>query len=148
MATSTTSSKQKQRKAGAEKKASPARKTAAAKKTTPKKKADTSRAAKAKRSASSKTSSRPWKLEDQEKLARLVEDAIDKGATTAEEIHRDVSELPISVLESLELKETAAGVKKVRDASIGSIYKLIHDINHHVADLAVDLLKQREKQRR
>jgi uncharacterized protein YaaR (DUF327 family) len=82
------------------------------------------------------------KVSDEQKLTRLVEEIIDKGADTAEDINRAILDLPITVLESLGLEETADGVKKVQDSSIGAIYKLIHDINHKVADLATDLLEQ------
>ena len=87
--------------------------------------------------------------ENQEKndpeLTRVVEEVIDKGATTAEEIHRAVGELPIAVLENLGMDEAATGVKKSQDRSIGTICKLIRTVNHEVADLAADLLEQRQK---
>ena len=92
--------------------------------------------------AGTRKTTRP-RLSDEQKLARLVEGLIDKGANTAEEIHRAVSDLPVSVLESLGMEETAEDVKKIQDSSIGAIYELIHDVNHKVADLAADLLKQR-----
>jgi hypothetical protein len=77
-------------------------------------------------------------------LTRLIEEVIEKGANTAEEINRAVLELPISVLGSLGLEDTATEVGKVQDISIGAIYKFIHDINHRVADLATELLEQRQ----
>lgn len=85
---------------------------------------------------------------DKQKLTRLVEDIIEQGADTAEDINRAVLELPVTVLESLGLKETAEEIKKIQDASLGAIYKLIHDINHEVADLATDLLKQRKAKKK
>ena len=78
-------------------------------------------------------------------LTRLVEDVIDKGASTAEDIHRAVADLPIKILDSLGLEETAADVKDIQDRSIGAIYDLIRDVNHRVGNLANDLLEQREK---
>jgi len=78
-------------------------------------------------------------------LTRVVEDVIDKGANTAEEIHRAVGDMPIAVLENLGMNEAATGVKKIQDRSIGAIYKLIRTVNHEVADLAADLLEQRQK---
>lgn len=131
------------------KKSATAKKAATKKKPAPKKKAP----ARAKTGAAPKPAA-PGKTatslgaRDRKELARLVEDAIDRGADTAEEIHRSVLELPVSVLENLELKDAAADLRKLRDASIGSLYKLIHDVNHQVADLAVDLLEQRGKKRR
>ncbi len=90
-------------------------------------------------------SSKTSKENEEQKLARLVEEVIDKGANTAEEINRAILDLPVTVLESLGLEETADDVKKVQDSSIGAIYKLIHEINHKVVDLATDLLEQRDK---
>jgi hypothetical protein len=76
-------------------------------------------------------------------LTQLVEEAVDKGATTAEEIHRSIAELPITMLEELGLFEkTTEDVKKIQDASIGAIYGVIRDINHSVAKLASDILEQ------
>jgi uncharacterized protein YaaR (DUF327 family) len=83
------------------------------------------------------------KSSEEQTLTRLVEEIIDKGANTAEDINRAILELPVTMLENLGLEETADDVKKVQDSSIGAIYKLIHDINHKVADLATDLLEQR-----
>jgi phosphopentomutase len=83
------------------------------------------------------------KVDDDQKLTRLIEEFIDKGANTAEEINRAVLDLPVTVLDSLGLEDTANEVKKVQDSSIGAIYNLIHEINHKVADLATDLLEQR-----
>jgi len=83
------------------------------------------------------------KVDDDQKLTRLIEEFIDKGADTAEEINRAVLDLPVTVLDSLGLEDTANEVKKVQDSSIGAVYNLIHEINHKVADLATDLLEQR-----
>lgn len=78
-------------------------------------------------------------------LARLIEDIIEDGANSAEDIHRAVLDLPVTVLESLGLKSSSKKMKKIQDSSIGAVYKLIHDINHEVANLATRLLDKREK---
>lgn len=78
-------------------------------------------------------------------LARVVEEVIDKGASSAEEIHRAVGELPITVLENLGLSDTASDVKRIQDRSIGAIYGMIRNVNHKVADIAADLLDQRDQ---
>jgi hypothetical protein len=85
------------------------------------------------------------KVSNQQNLARLVEEVIDKGANMAEEINRAILDLPVTALESLGLDTTANGVKQIQDSSIGAIYNLIRDINHSVADLATDLLEQRQE---
>lgn len=77
-------------------------------------------------------------------LTRLVEEAINKGADTAEEINRAVLELPVAILESMGLEDTAGEVKRIQDRSIGAIYKLVRDFNHSVAEVAADLLEQRK----
>jgi hypothetical protein len=76
-------------------------------------------------------------------LARVIEQAIDKGASSAEEIHRAVGDLPITILENFGMEDTAHDVKNIQDRSIGAIYKMIRNVNHKVADLATDLLEQR-----
>jgi len=83
---------------------------------------------------------------DEKTLSELIEDVVERCATTAEEIHRAIAELPLSVLERLELFEkTASEVRKVQDSSIGAIYDLIRDVNHKVAQLSGELLEKRQK---
>lgn len=78
-------------------------------------------------------------------LARLIEDIIEEGANSAEDIHRAVLDLPVTMLENLGLKSTSKNMKKVQDSSIGAVYKLIHEINHEVANLATRLLDKHGK---
>ena len=94
------------------------------------------------------TTNKTRKASEEQKLTRLVEEVIEKGANTAEEINRAILDLPVTALEGLGLEETAEDVKKIQDSSIGAIYRLIHDINHKVADLATDLLEQPGEQRK
>jgi len=97
--------------------------------------------------AASKSKVSKPKTSEEPKLARLIEDIIDKGANTAEEINRAILALPVTMLESLGRGDTAEHVKKIQDSSIGAIYALIRDINHKVADLAEDLLEQKKSRR-
>jgi len=97
---------------------------------------------------SNKPKSSKGKVSGEPKLTRLVEDVIDNGANTAEEINRAILDLPVTVLENLGLGDTASQVKKVQDSTIGAIYTLIRDINHKVADLAEDLLEQKKSTRK
>jgi transposase len=67
---------------------------------------------------------------------------VDEGASTAEEIHKAVADLPLEVLEKLDIfKETAKDVRKIQDTSIGAIYDVIHRVNREVAKLARELTK-------
>ena len=80
---------------------------------------------------------------DKQKLSKLIEEAVDKGATTAEEITRSIAELPISILESLGFGEKPSQeVRQIQDTTIGAIYDMVRDINHNIADLADDVIKK------
>ena len=83
-------------------------------------------------------------MSDEIVLSEMVRDAVDQGATTVEEIHRAIADLPLTVLERLGLFEaTASEVRRVQETSIGAIYDLIRDVNHKVAKLATELLAER-----
>jgi methyl-accepting chemotaxis protein len=87
-------------------------------------------------------------MSDEKALTELVEEAVEKGATTVEEIHRSIADLPLTVLERLGLSEEATSeVRKVQETSIGAIYDLIRDINHKVGKLSTELLEQRKGSR-
>jgi hypothetical protein len=72
-----------------------------------------------------------------------VRDAVDRGADSAEEIHRKVADLPLRMLESMELLEDAVKeVRRVSERSIGALYGFVRDVNHEVIRLADDLLAE------
>jgi hypothetical protein len=86
--------------------------------------------------------------DDGKGLARLIEEAIDRGATTVEEIHKSIADLPLTVLEESDLlKGTAKEVKRVQDHTIGAIYDLIRDINKRIGTLASELPRDAGKRR-
>jgi len=73
----------------------------------------------------------------QKNLAELVSEAIDTGATSVEQVHRAIAELPLSILESIEaFKKPVGEVRKVQDQSIGAVYDMIRSINAEVGSLA------------
>jgi hypothetical protein len=77
------------------------------------------------------------------RLAHLVQEAIDEGADSVEEIHRSIANLPLDVLERLDVfKETMKDVRKVQNTSIGAIYDLIHKVNREVGELASEMLER------
>jgi hypothetical protein len=81
-------------------------------------------------------------------LTTLIQDEIDKGATTVEEVHKAIADLPLKMLEQSDLlKGTAKKVKRVQDHSIGAIYDLIREINQKVGTFASDLLAEAAKRR-
>ena len=74
-------------------------------------------------------------------LTEVIEEAVDKGATTVEEIHRSIADLPLKLLEENErLREPAREVRRLQDRAIGALYDLVRDINRRVARLVSDLL--------
>jgi hypothetical protein len=81
-------------------------------------------------------------------LGRFIQDAIDKGATTVEDIHKSIADLPLKVLEESELlRGPAREVRRVQDHTIGAIYDVIRGINQQVGTLASDLLREAAKRR-
>jgi uncharacterized membrane protein len=81
-------------------------------------------------------------MSDEKALTQLIEEVVDQGATTVEEIHRAIADMPLGVLERLGLLEhTTSEVRRIQDVSIGAIYGLIREVNHKVAGLAGDLLE-------
>ena len=81
-------------------------------------------------------------------LARLIQDAIDKGATTVEDIHKSIADLPLKILEESELlKGPAREVRRVQDHTIGAVYDLIRRINDQVGSVASELLAEAAKRR-
>jgi hypothetical protein len=76
-------------------------------------------------------------------IADLVREAIDKGATTVEEIHKSIANLPLKILEEIKiLKKPIKEVRRVQDRSIGAVYDLIREINKRVGRLASDRLRR------
>jgi len=86
---------------------------------------------------------------EMKKLVHLVQGEIDRGATSVEEIHKAIANLPLDVLERLDLFEQAVkGTRKVQEARIGAMYDLIRKVNEEVAKIAQDLLARRPPHRR
>jgi hypothetical protein len=77
------------------------------------------------------------------KLIDLVRREIDDGATSVEEIHKAIANLPLDVLERLDVfEEMVKDVRKVQEARIGAIYDVIHKVNAEVAKLAREILRE------
>ena len=80
---------------------------------------------------------------------RFIADAIEKGATTVEDVHKSIAQLPLKVLEESDLlRGPAKEVRRIQDHTIGVIYDLIRYINGQVGRLATELLDQAANRRR
>lgn len=76
-------------------------------------------------------------------LIDLIQEAIDKGANSAEEIHRAIADKPLKLLLKIDvLSGPAKKIKRIQDESIGAIYDLIREINEQVAKYATEMLAQ------
>jgi len=83
------------------------------------------------------------------RVADLIQDAVDKGATTVEEVHKSIADLPLKMLENVEiLKQPVKEVRRVQDRSIGAVYDLIRSINQQVGKVADDVLHHRPAPRK
>lgn len=80
-----------------------------------------------------------------EALKDLVQEAIDKGATTVEQIHLTIAAMPLEALEKRGLLEDqVTGIKEKQAETIGSVYNAIRRVNKEVGDLASGLIESLE----
>ena len=77
-----------------------------------------------------------------------IESAVDRGAETAENVHRSVLDLPFEMLARTGVleggSENEERLREVTGQTVGAIYDLVRDINHRVTSLATGLLEDRE----
>src|SRR6185295_5691483 len=72
-----------------------------------------------------------------EAVKDLIQEAVDKGATSVEQIHRAIADLPLSALEQRGLLgDEGKSARKLIDSSIGAVYDTIRLINREVGELA------------
>ncbi len=75
-----------------------------------------------------------------ETLTGWIRDAIDRGASNVEEIHKAIADLPLDVLERNGLlAEAAAGAREIQDRTIGAAYDVIREVNKRVSELVLNL---------
>jgi len=71
----------------------------------------------------------------------LVQEAIDKGATTVEEVHQAVAAKPLELLEQMIPDKTPAkDIEAFQQKTIGSVYDMIRQVNQVVGEVAQGLL--------
>lgn len=81
-------------------------------------------------------------------LIRFVQDAIDQGATTVEEVHKSIADLPLRILEESDLlREPAREARRLQDHTLGKIYAVIRQVNEQVGTYASELLADAAKRR-
>ncbi len=77
-----------------------------------------------------------------EAIKDLVQEAIDKGAASVEQIHRAIADLPFAALERAGLlQEPAQKPRAVVGQSIGVVYAAIRRVNGEVGGLVTGLFE-------
>ncbi|MGK5091566.1 hypothetical protein WDW89_06050 [Deltaproteobacteria bacterium TL4] len=76
-------------------------------------------------------------------LKDLVQEAIDKGATTVEEVHKKIAGMPFDMLAKIGPIQTQVGqAREIHDQTIGTIYETIRAINQKAGELAEEILNK------
>ena len=79
-------------------------------------------------------------------LKDLVKEAIDKGATSTEEIHKSISNLPFEILTKIApFSDAIENMKEIQRNTIGKVYDMIRTVNEQVGEIADNILKKKEK---
>lgn len=77
--------------------------------------------------------------------ADRIEEAVDRGATTAEEIHRAISDLPFETLGRLGVLDPShSEIKRIHDDTVTAVYDLVRQVNRKIASFARDLIEDRD----
>jgi len=85
-------------------------------------------------------------MENVRKLKDLVQEFVDKGATSVEEVHKAIAALPLEALEGIEgIGESAKGIKEIQQKTIGGVYDIIRSVNNKVAEIAEEIISKVEK---
>ncbi len=71
-----------------------------------------------------------------EAIKDLIQEAVDKGVTSVENVHKAILELPISVLEQQGLVETGKAARELQELTVGSVYNAIRAVNRGVGEMA------------
>ena len=77
-------------------------------------------------------------------LTEWIEEAVDRTATSIEEIHKSILEIPLDLMrDSGVFERTADDVRDLQERSITAVYDVVRDANRRVMGLASDLLRPR-----
>jgi hypothetical protein len=83
-----------------------------------------------------------------EAVKDLVQEAVDKGATSVQQIHKVIAGMPLDALAKRGLlrAEDADELKQANEATIGVVYDAIRRINREVGELASSMFEAIEDQ--
>lgn len=85
------------------------------------------------------------RLERLQLLKDALQQAVERGTTSIEQIHQTIADLPFEALErSGLLTEDKWGLREKKTRSIGLVYDAIRRINHEVGELVSDQIENLE----
>ncbi|MGH8453668.1 MAG: hypothetical protein ACRES4_00450 [Nevskiales bacterium] len=85
------------------------------------------------------------KLQRVELLKDLIQEAVDKGATSVEQVHQYIAGLPFEALEKTGLlRDDKLQLRKKQRRTIGMVYDAIRGINRQVGQLISDQFENLE----
>lgn len=74
-----------------------------------------------------------------EMLKDVIQEAVDQGATSVEEIHQHIARLPLDAIDRLGVfGDRAAQARDLQERSIGAVYEAIRKVNAEVGQLISD----------
>jgi hypothetical protein len=80
-----------------------------------------------------------------ELLKDLIQEAVDRGATSVEEIHQSIADLPFEMLEQWGvLDPDGVELREKKTRTIGVVYEAIRRINREVGELISDQFENLE----
>ncbi|MFP4477647.1 MAG: hypothetical protein ACLFOY_18960 [Desulfatibacillaceae bacterium] len=75
------------------------------------------------------------------KLRSMVQDMVDKGVTSVEDIHKRIADMPFSALEDVTpISDSAKSVHEAHDKTVGGVYETIRMVNRKVGEFAQEFL--------
>lgn len=82
-----------------------------------------------------------------EAIKDLIQEAVDKGATSVEQIHQAIASMPLDALAKRGLlEEELSSAKEAHNETIGTVYDAIRRVNQEVGNLASELIETLENQ--
>ncbi|MBK7000998.1 MAG: hypothetical protein IPH35_13795 [Rhodoferax sp.] len=78
-------------------------------------------------------------------MQKFVQESIDKGATSIEDVHKRLESMPLDFLAQITpLENIAKGSKEILNRSTGNVYESIRLVNMKVGEIAARMLGQED----
>lgn len=85
------------------------------------------------------------KLERVQLLKDLIQEAVDRGARSVEQVHQYIADLPFEALQKTGLlSDDRLKLRQKQQQTIGTVYEAIRRINQQIGDLISDQLENLE----